>query len=214
MKKRTCFYLSRLISSQLPAGGRYKTIKPTIAIIITKHNWIKDSQNYHNVYRFFDKDNNSYLGDAMTIYTVELTKLKDDDKKNELYNWIKFFNAKSKKEFKMASDTSEAIAKAVKKVEELSLDKDARLEYEMRMKALSDYNSIIYDAKAEGEGIKEGIKEGVEEGKMKGKIEVVINLITKANMPLTEAMKLSNLDFSYKKRVQKELDEKRIKYVE
>ncbi len=47
----------------------------------------------------------------------------------------------------MASDTSEAIAKAVKRVEELSLDRDARLEYEMRMKALSDYNSVIYDAK-------------------------------------------------------------------
>ena len=47
----------------------------------------------------------------------------------------------------MVSNASEAIAKAVKKVEELSLDKDARVEYEMRMKALSDYNSVIYDAK-------------------------------------------------------------------
>lgn len=88
MEKRTCFYLSCLISSQLPAGGRYKTIKPTIAIIITKHNWIKDSQNYHNVYRFFDKDNNSSFGDTMTIHTVELTKLKDIEpkyfKKNQL----------------------------------------------------------------------------------------------------------------------------------
>ena len=27
MEKRTCFYLSRLISSQLPAGGRYKMIR-------------------------------------------------------------------------------------------------------------------------------------------------------------------------------------------
>ena len=170
MEKRTCFYLSRLISSQLPAGGRYKTIKPTIAIIITKHNWIKDSQNYHNVYRFFDKDNNSSFGDTMTIHTVELTKLKDDDVKTNLYNWIKFFNAKSKEDFKMASDASEAIAKAVKKVEELSLDKDARVEYEMRMKALSDYNSVIYDAKAEG----------IKEGKIKGKIEVAINLINEA----------------------------------
>ena len=47
----------------------------------------------------------------------------------------------------MANDTSEAVAKAVKKVEELSLDKESRFEYEMRMKALSDYNSAIYDAK-------------------------------------------------------------------
>lgn len=33
-------------------------------------------------------------------------------------------------------------------------------------------------------------------------------------MPLKEAMRLSNLDFSYKNQVQKELDEKGIKYVE
>ena len=122
MEQRTCFYLSHLVSSQLSSGERYKNIKLTIAIIITKYDWIKDSKSYHNTYKFFDKENNSYFGDTMTIHTIELTKLKNDDAKNELYNWIKFFNAKSKEEFKMASDTSEAIAKAVKKVEELSID--------------------------------------------------------------------------------------------
>ena len=104
----------------------------------------------------------------------------------------------------MVSNASEAIAKAVKKVEELSLDKDARVEYEMRMKALSDYNSVIYDAKAEG----------IKEGKIKGKIEVAINLINEANMSLTEAMRLSNLDFSYKNQVREELSEKGIEYTE
>ena len=70
----------------LPAGGLYKIIKPTMALIITKHNWIKGSQNYHDVYRFFDKDNNSSFADTMTIHTVELTKLKEDDVKASLYN--------------------------------------------------------------------------------------------------------------------------------
>ena len=68
----------------------------------------------------------------------------------------------------MASTTSKAIAKAVKKVEELSLDREARIEYEFREKALKDYNSIIFDAK------EEGIKKGIKEGEIKSKIEDVI----------------------------------------
>ena len=211
MEQRTCFYLSHLVSSQLSSGERYKNIKPTIAIIITKYDWIKDSKSYHNTYKFFDKENNSYFGDTMTIHTIELTKLKNDDAKNELYNWIKFFNAKSKEEFKMASDTSEAIAKAVKKVEELSLDENARKEYEMREKALKDYNSMIFDAKAEGikEGIEKGVKEGIKEGEMKGKIEAVVELILETKMSVDEAMKILKIGFSYKKRVESELNKRK-----
>ena len=82
MEQRTCFYLSHLVSSQLSSGERYKNIKLTIAIIITKYDWIKDSKSYHNTYKFFDKENNSYFGDTMTIHTIELTKLKNDDAKN------------------------------------------------------------------------------------------------------------------------------------
>ena len=212
MEQRTCFYLSHLVSSQLSSGERYKNIKPTIAIIITKYDWIKDSKSYHNTYKFFDKENNSYFGDTMTIHTIELTKLKNDDAKNELYNWIKFFNAKSKEEFKMASDTSEAIAKAVKKVEELSLDENARKEYEMREKALKDYNSMIFDAKAEGikEGIEKGVKEGIKEGEMKGKIEAVVELILETKMSVDEAMKILKIGFSYKKRVESELNKRKV----
>ena len=75
----------------------------------------------------------------------------------------------------MASDTSEAIAKAVKKVEQLSLDENARKEYEMREKALKDYNSVIFDAKAEG--IKEGIEKGIREGEVNSKINMIMRLV-------------------------------------
>ena len=204
MEQRTCFYLSHLVSSQLSSGERYKNIKPTIAIIITKYDWIKDSKSYHNTYKFFDKENNSYFGDTMTIHTIELTKLKNDDAKNELYNWIKFFNAKSKEEFKMASDTSEAIAKAVKKVEQLSLDENARKEYEMREKALKDYNSVIFDAKAEG--IKEGIEKGIREGEFNSKINMIMRLVQKHEFDIDKTMKEFNLPLEYKNQILEKLE--------
>ena len=112
-----CFHLLYLINSQSLSSKCYSSIKPSIAIIITKYNiiWIKDSSHYHNTYKFYNKENDSLFGGTMTIHTVEPTKLKDNDVKTSLYNWIKFFNSKSKEEFKMASTASKVIAKAVKK---------------------------------------------------------------------------------------------------
>ena len=60
----------------------------------------------------------------------------------------------------------------------------------------------------------EGLKEGIKEGEIKGKIAVVINLITKLDKTLTEAMLLSNLDVLYKNQVKEELDRQGIKYQE
>ena len=203
MEQRTCFYLSHLVSSQLSSGERYKNIKPTIAIIITKYDWIKDSKSYHNTYNFFDKENNSSFGDTMTIHTIELTKLKNDDAKNELYNWIKFFNVKSKEQFKMASSSSDVIAKAVKKVEELSLDENARKEYEMREKALKDYNSMIFDAKAEG--VKEGIEKGIQGDEANSKTNIIANLVNKQGFGIDKTVKEFSSLSEYKNQILKKL---------
>ena len=203
MEQRTCFYLSHLVSSQLSSGERYKNIKPTIAIIITKYDWIKDSKSYHNTYNFFDKENNSSFGDTMTIHTIELTKLKNDDAKNELYNWIKFFNVKSKEQFKMASSSSDVIAKAVKKVEELSLDENARKEYEMREKALKDYNSMIFDAKAEG--VKEGIEKGIQGDEANSKTNIIANLVKKQGFGIDKTVKEFSSLSEYKNQILKKL---------
>ena len=80
---------------------------------------------------------------------------------------------------------------------------------------MSDYNSVIYDAKAEGikegiekgieKGIEEGIKKGVEEGKIKGKIDAVVNLVLATKMSIDEAMKILQVDSCFKKQIEKEL---------
>ena len=45
----------------------------------------------------------------------------------------------------------------------------------MREKALKDYNSVIFDAKAEG--IKEGIEKGIREGEVNSKINMIMRLV-------------------------------------
>ena len=116
-----------------------------------------------------------------------------------------------KEKFKIASTTSKAIAEAVKKVEELSLNKEARREYEFREKSLKDYNSVIFDAKEEG--IKKGKEEGVKEGEIKDKIEAVI-AFAKTEISLKAIYQTLKIDTNIKKQVIDELDEMSIKYTE
>ena len=104
----------------------------------------------------------------------------------------------------MASDTSEAIAKAVKKVEKLSIDENARKEYEMREKALKDYNSVIFDAKAEG--IKEGIEKGIREGEVNSKINMIMRLVQKHEFDIDKTMKEFNLPLEYKNQILEKLE--------
>ena len=115
----------------------------------------------------------------------------------------------------MAGATSKAIAKVVKKVEELSLDKEARIEYEFREKTLKDYNSVIFDAEDEGlkKGKAEGIKEGIKAGEIKGKIEAVIAFV-KTGMSLKAVCQTLKIDTNIKKQVIDELNKLDIKYTE
>ena len=59
-----------------------------------------------------------------------------------MYLWAKFLNSEKKEEFDMAS--------AYKQLQTISQDKQKRLEYEARRKALVDYNQFMYEAEQRG----------------------------------------------------------------
>ena len=103
----------------------------------------------------------------------------------------------------MASSSSDVIAKAVKKVEELSLDENARKEYEMREKALKDYNSMIFDAKAEG--VKEGIEKGIQGDEANSKTNIIANLVKKQGFGIDKTVKEFSSLSEYKNQILKKL---------
>jgi predicted transposase/invertase (TIGR01784 family) len=67
------------------------------------------------------------------------------------------------------------IGSAKKVLEVLSLDKEARLVYESRQKALKDKISAINTA--EKRGREEGIAEGIEKGIEKEKFNIALNML-------------------------------------
>ena len=99
---------------------------------------------------------------------VELPKLPKELKEDsdEILLWAKFINAEKKEEFDMLAERNPYIEKAYEKLQVISRDREKRLEYEAREKAILDYNQMMLEAR-EG-GLKDGLKQGLEKGREEG----------------------------------------------
>ena len=65
------------------------------------------------------------------------------------------------------------IGSAYQQLQIISQDKQKRLEYEAREKALRDYNQLM--AEAEQRGLKQGLEKGLEKGIQKGIRELILD---------------------------------------
>lgn len=90
---------------------------------------------------------------------LELPKLPKELKEDsgDILLWAKFINAERKEEFDMLAERNVYIGSAYRQLQTISQDKEKRLEYEARQKAILDYNQGIYEA--EQRGIQQGIAE-------------------------------------------------------
>lgn len=66
----------------------------------------------------------------------------------------------------MLAERNPYIEKAYEKLQVISRDREKRLEYEAREKAILDYNQMMLEAR-EG-GLKDGLKQGLEQGREEG----------------------------------------------
>ena len=66
----------------------------------------------------------------------------------------------------MIAEKDPCIQSAYNQLQIISQNKQKRLEYEAREKAIRDHNQLMFESREEGmkEGIKEGIKKGMEKG--------------------------------------------------
>ena len=82
---------------------------------------------------------------------LELPKLpKELQEDNDILLWAKFISAERKEEFNMLAAKNTYIEKAYQQLQVISQDKQKRLEYEAREKAVRDYNQGILEAKEAG----------------------------------------------------------------
>lgn len=170
--ERTLFYLSRVFGEQLHKGESYEKLERCVHVSILDFNVFPDVEECYSCFHFNEDRSGRRYSDKMEIQILELSKLaKEVRAQGDIYDWMKFFRGKSRKEFMEMAKKNEYLDEAYQTLMNLSTDEMKRLEYEARQKALRDYNTQM------GWARKEGLREGLQEGFRKGRQESIHILI-------------------------------------
>ena len=149
---------------------------------------------------FCDTKTGEVYTDIMEIHVLELGKLPPKDQNEEgIIRWMRFLNAKSRKELKEMAKQDEYFGEAYEELERLSADEKKRLEYETRLKYKRDkYAQLHYATRI---GREEGERIGREEGAKQ------INELYKRLIELEriDDLKRAVEDSAYQERLLKEL---------
>ena len=129
----------------------------------------EDNRCYRKI-TFCDTKTGEIYTDIMEIHVLELRKLPPEDQNEEgIIRWMRFLNAKSRKELKEMAKQDEYFGEAYEELERLSADEKKRLEYETRLKYKRDkyaqlhYATRIGREEAQSEMIRSMWKAGISE---------------------------------------------------
>ena len=155
MIKRSLYYWSKLYEGQLENGENYQKLSRTICINLLDFNLLNHDK-FHSVYRLKDCETNEELTDVMELHFIELKKMKDvkrvEEVKSKLEAWLYFINQPDSELVqeleKVEADIKEAKAELVR----LSGDRKERERYEKRRESrLNEVSALAY---AEEKGAK------------------------------------------------------------
>ncbi len=170
-EKRILFYLSKMYTEQLKKGESYEKLQKCIHVSILNFNHFPEDSRCYRTISFCDVTTGNLYSDLMEIKILELKKLrKDIPNQSSVYEWMKFFNGKSREEFESMAQTDEYIGEACEALKRLSADEKMRLEYEAREKALRDYNSQVKSYYERGHAA------GQDEGRLSKLTELTLHL--------------------------------------
>lgn len=191
MIKRTIFYMSKMILSQLKKGEDYSNLNRTVNINILNFNYL-EGENYINNYALFEKETKLILTDLLEIVFIELPKFnrlrvidehtdRNKEYNDKLHKWLTFLSNPMGKEIEEFMKNDGEIKEAMDILYKISGDKKAVMLAEMREKAIMDEQSRLKGAREEGlkegldKGRTNGLKEGLDKGKKDGLKETIID---------------------------------------
>ena len=150
---RALFYLAKMYTEQISAGEDYTLFKKCVSISILDFKLFEQEPEFYSCFHIGEDSRNFLYTDKMEFHVLELPKLpkelKEDSSDIEL--WGKFINAERKEEFVMLAEKNTYIDSAYQHLQLISQDKEKRMEYEAREKAIRDYNQGILEAEQRGE---------------------------------------------------------------
>ena len=161
---RSLFYASKMYTDQIEQGQKYDVLKKCVSISILDFELFKDQEEFYSSFHIREDQRNFLFTDKMEFHVIELPKLPKERKEesSDVELRAKFINSEREEEFDMLAKQNPYIESAYKKLQVISQDKEKRLEYEAREKAIRDYNQCMYEA--EQRGIEIGEQRGIEAG--------------------------------------------------
>ena len=172
---RSLFYASKMYTDQIEQGQKYDVLKKCVSISILDFTLFKKEAGFYSCFHIREDTRGFLYTDKMEFHVIELPKLPPELKEDctGLELWAKFINAERKEEFDMLAGKNPYIDSAYQQLQVISQDKQKRLEYEAREKAVRDYNQGMFEAKEKGR----------EEGHAEASIHIAKNML-KLNIPL------------------------------
>lgn len=194
---RSLFYLSKMYTEQIKQGQTYDIFKKCVNISILDFTLFPKEAEFYSCFHIREDTRNFLYTDKMEFHVIELPKLPEEIRENssDIELWAKFINAERKEELEMIATKNSYIASAYEQLQVISQDKEKRLEYEAREKALRDYNQSMKEAQQTGweTGREVGRIEGREEGEKKSREQ-----INRLNALLIQDERYSDLQKSVK----------------
>ncbi|SHF14176.1 Rpn family recombination-promoting nuclease/putative transposase [Pedobacter caeni] len=213
-RERCIYYLSRLVSEQLPKGeADWSQLKEVylIAVLDFKFRDKNDERFLHDIV-LMNKDTGKVFYDKFGFKFLELPNFDKevDELSSDLDKWFYILKNMSRMN-QIPSPLNEGIFKKLFKIAEVSkLTKEQRTLYESNLKAKLDYECTIAWAKKEAaeqgmeegrlegrlegrmEGQEEGMKKGIEKGRLDERSVIALEL-KETGMPIEQISKITKL---------------------
>ncbi|MHA7881203.1 MAG: Rpn family recombination-promoting nuclease/putative transposase [Saccharospirillum sp.] len=167
---RSLYYLSRMLSGQIKSGEDYSKLKAAVGIHLLDFDLFQNPGEQDRARWCFEMRDAEQpevrLGRELQLNVLELRKA---DRlgiySTELNAWIRFIEH-WRNEADLANLNFEPVSKAMGKLREISADEKERWAAFSRERALSDYNTLMLEAREEG--LEQGLEQGREQGREQG----------------------------------------------
>ena len=174
---RSLFYLSKMYVEQIEEGQQYDVFKRCVSISILDFTLFHDTDEFYSCFHLREDTRHTLYTDKMEFHVLELSKLPKELKEDtsDILLWAKFISAEREEEFDMLATKNPYIKSAYEQLQVISQDKQKRLEYEAREKAIRDHNQMMYEAEQRGE--ERGMQRGMQIGEYEKAISIARNLL-------------------------------------
>lgn len=145
---RSLFYLAKMYSDQIDPGQDYNLLKKCVSISILDFDLFKGETEFYSRFHLREDTRGFIYTDKMEFHIIELPKLPAQLMENSrsIELWGRFISSERKEDFDMLAQKAPYIESTYERLQVISQDKQKRIEYEAREKAVRDYNQTIYEA--------------------------------------------------------------------